>query len=142
MKILGLNVNHGDSSAAIIINGKITSFIEEERINRIKHWAGIPLLSIKWCLKNSKVKFNDIDIICINNDPKSNFINKIIFVISNPLYLSHSLKLLVTKNKREKNLYEIIKKEFNTQELPKIIHTNHHKCHILQAFFHQSLRKQ
>ena len=141
MKILGLNVNHGDSSASIIINGKVTSFIEEERINRIKHWAGIPLLSIKWCLKNSKIKFNDIDIICINNDPKSNFINKIFFVISNPSYLSHSLKLLVTKNKREKNLYEIIKKEFNTQELPKIIHTNHHKCHISQAFYSSKFKE-
>ena len=81
MKILGLNVNHGDSSAAIIINGKITSFIEEERINRIKHWAGIPLLSIKWCLKNSKVKFNDIDIICINNDPKAILLTRLFLLL-------------------------------------------------------------
>ena len=50
--ILGLNANHADSSACILINGKLEFAIEEERINRIKHWAGLPCESIKACLKN------------------------------------------------------------------------------------------
>ena len=41
--ILGLNIYHGDSSACIIKNGEIIFAIEEERINRIKHWAGLPV---------------------------------------------------------------------------------------------------
>ena len=52
--ILGLNCNHADSSACIIKDGKLLIAIEEERINRIKHWAGLPINSIKECLKNSK----------------------------------------------------------------------------------------
>ena len=31
MKILGLNLNHADTSACIIVNGKIIAAIEEER---------------------------------------------------------------------------------------------------------------
>ena len=54
--ILGLNCNHADSSACIIKNGKLLIAIEEERINREKHWAGLPVNSIEQCLKikNSK----------------------------------------------------------------------------------------
>ena len=33
--ILGINANHADSSACIIINNKIVAAIEEERINRL-----------------------------------------------------------------------------------------------------------
>ena len=40
MKILGLNLNHADTSACIIVNGKIIAAIEEERFVRIKHYAG------------------------------------------------------------------------------------------------------
>ena len=50
MIILGINAYHGDSSAALVIDGKIVNAIEEERINRIKHWAGLPVESMKWCL--------------------------------------------------------------------------------------------
>jgi carbamoyltransferase len=53
MVILGLNANHPDSSACILIDGKIVIAIEEERINRIKHWSGLPILSIKECLKKT-----------------------------------------------------------------------------------------
>ena len=45
--VLGLNCNHADSSACIIKDGKLLFGIEEERINRIKHWAGIPTKSIQ-----------------------------------------------------------------------------------------------
>ena len=45
--ILGINANHADSSACIIINGKIIAAIEEERLNRIKHFSGYPIKAIK-----------------------------------------------------------------------------------------------
>ena len=61
--ILGLNCNHADSSACLIKDGKLLVAIEEERINRIKHWAGLPINSIKECLKNSKInKKNPLDL--------------------------------------------------------------------------------
>ena len=36
--ILGLNIYHADSGACLIKNGSVEFAIEEERINRIKHW--------------------------------------------------------------------------------------------------------
>ena len=47
--ILGVNTYHADSSACLIINGEMVAAIEEERLNRIKHYAGFPVKSIKEC---------------------------------------------------------------------------------------------
>ena len=38
--ILGLNAYHGDSSAAVVVDGQLVAAVEEERFRRIKHWAG------------------------------------------------------------------------------------------------------
>ena len=51
MNILGLNAFHGDASAALLRDGQLVAAIEEERLNRIKHWAGLPLAAAKACLQ-------------------------------------------------------------------------------------------
>ena len=84
--ILGLNCNHADSSACIIRDGKLLIAVEEERINRIKHWAGLPINSIKECLKNSKIDINEITDISINTNPLSNINNKLLYFYKN-IYL-------------------------------------------------------
>jgi carbamoyltransferase len=38
MIILGLNAYHGDSSACIVVDGKLIAAVEEERFRRVKHW--------------------------------------------------------------------------------------------------------
>ena len=45
--ILGVSYGHGDSSAALIVEGKLVAACEEERFNRIKHYAGYPTQSIQ-----------------------------------------------------------------------------------------------
>ena len=50
MLILGLNMFHGDASAALVQDGEVVFAVAEERLNRIKHYAGFPCLAIKACL--------------------------------------------------------------------------------------------
>jgi carbamoyltransferase len=76
MIILGLNAYHGDSSACILIDGKLIAAVEEERFRRIKHWAGLPVQSINYCLKEAGVKIKDIDHVAINRNPKLIFTKK------------------------------------------------------------------
>ena len=47
MNILGINAFHGDASAALLSDGQLVVAIEEERFNRIKHWAGLPLAAAR-----------------------------------------------------------------------------------------------
>ena len=64
--IIGVNSNHADSSACIIVDGKLVAALEEERINRIKHFAGFPMESIKNCIKIAGVEDHEItDILLI-----------------------------------------------------------------------------
>ena len=66
MVIIGLNINHADSAACIIVNGKIVAAIEEERFVRKKHYSGFPFFSIEFCLQSAKLKMNKVDFITNN----------------------------------------------------------------------------
>ena len=61
MIILGLNAYHGDSSACIVVDGKLIAAVEEERFRRVKHWAGFPSESITYCLKEAGMRAGDIE---------------------------------------------------------------------------------
>ena len=77
--ILGINTYHADSSACLIVDGKLIAAIEEERINRKKHFSGYPINSIKECLRIAKKQEIEITDIAFNTKPSSNFFAKSIF---------------------------------------------------------------
>ena len=63
MIILGLNINHADTSACLIIDGKIIVAIEEERFIRKKHYAGFPINAIEFCLDFAKIQLKQVDFV-------------------------------------------------------------------------------
>ena len=81
--ILGVNTLHADSSACLIVDGYLIAAVEEERINRTKHYAGFPYKSIKECLKIANLNEEDITDIALNTKPLSNLIQKGIHYIKN-----------------------------------------------------------
>ena len=87
MKIIGINCFHADSSATLLINGEIISATEEERFTRIKHWAGVPLQSIKFCLDYNNLKITDIDCIVIGRDINAKMFKKIKYSLK--IFLHH-----------------------------------------------------
>ena len=48
--ILGLNSYWSDSSACLLVDGKVVAAVEEERFRRVKHWTGFPAEAIRYCL--------------------------------------------------------------------------------------------
>ena len=62
MIILGISYL-SDAGACIVKNGKIISAINEERLNRIKLFYGIPEMSIRYVLKDAKITMHDVDVI-------------------------------------------------------------------------------
>jgi carbamoyltransferase len=73
MRIIGLNAFHGDASAAVLCDGQLTSALEEERLNRIKHWAGLPVQAARACLDGAGP-----DHIAISRDPKAYLADKML----------------------------------------------------------------
>src|SRR3972149_6000491 len=77
MYILGLSAYHGSSAACLLKDGKIINAIEEERIRRIKHWAGFPAEAIKFCLRDAGITISDVDYITIGRNPSAHLTKKI-----------------------------------------------------------------
>lgn len=76
MNILGINCVYHESSAAIVIDGRVVAAAEEERFNRVKHAKpasvgaadALPVQSIAFCLNAAGLRAEDIDLIACSFD--------------------------------------------------------------------------
>ena len=99
MNIIGINAFHADSSACLIIDGVLISAVEEERFNRIKHWAGFPSQSIKFCLEDAGISIDDLDYVTISRNPKANFSKKVLHSLKNRVGLKSIFDRLMNSKK-------------------------------------------
>jgi len=66
MNILGLSClapggTVHDVTAALLVDGKVTSSISEDRFTGIKHYNGYPAMAIKYCLEREGLRLSDVD---------------------------------------------------------------------------------
>ena len=141
--ILGLNVYHADSSACIIKDYKLQFAIEEERLNRIKHWAGFPIQSIKECLNQTNTDISEITDIAINSNPLSNLTKKIPFFLKNYLFNKKKFEIF-NRLKKKTEIRNELSAHFNNYKINKklkIHYIDHHTAHISSAFFPSKFKK-
>lgn len=77
--ILGINAYHGDAAAAIVKDGRLVAAVEEERFNRVKHCAGFPIESIRFCLEAAGIQLDDVGHVGISRDPSAHLHKKVLF---------------------------------------------------------------
>ena len=134
MTVLGINAYHGDSSAALVRDGVLVAAIEEERIRRIKHWAGLPTESIKFCLKEAGIRFSELDHVAINLNPKVNHLKRLAFIMQNRPSFSlilERLKKLGKTRSLQQSLAEAFPEDVVNAE---IHHVEHHLAHIASSY--------
>jgi carbamoyltransferase len=134
MIILGLNTTHGDSSACLIVNGKLVAAAEEERFTRIKHSSEFPLQAIDFCLKFANIDIEKINIISVNSKFTYNLFNKFIFFLKNPgIILSLNNRVFAATSK--KNIIKNLSNFYNTSLNSKIVFVPHHLSHVYSTLF-------
>jgi carbamoyltransferase len=134
MIVLGLNAFHGDSSAALVKDGKLVCAAEEERFRRIKHWSGLPTEAMKWCLADAGLKLSDVDHIAINRNPKVNNLRRALYVLQKRPSLSLIWKRLANM-KRAASFEESVQAAFPGETLRAQVHrVEHHLAHLASAF--------
>lgn len=133
MYILGINAYHADSSAALLKNGEVIFATEEERFERIKHWAGLPLKSIAFCLESEGITINDVSAICVGRDPKAKMSNKIKYTLSNRKIAFGMFKQRFLNRNDLKSIEALIKEKFGF--CPEVKYIEHHRAHLASAFF-------
>jgi carbamoyltransferase len=133
VNILGLNAFHGDSSAALLHDGVLIAAIEEERLNRIKHWAGLPALAASACLAGTDMA--ELEHIAISRDPRANLWRKLVRVATRP-------QSWVEARRRGANALRLtrVQTELAAALGPRIDqarfhYVEHHRAHLASAFF-------
>ncbi len=132
--ILGINAFHGDSSACIVGDGKLIAAVEEERFRRIKHWAGFPSESIRYCLNEAGISIDQVDHAAINQDPKANFGKKLCYLLTHlpsPAFVWDRIK-----NKRKRQSFGSLLNQVDPSKSfqGKLHNIEHHFCHLSSAF--------
>ena len=137
MIILGINAYHGDSSACLIKDGEMIAAAEEERFRRVKHWAGFPSESIKYCLRAAGITIEGVDHIAFNRDPSVNLLRKALFAISR----RPSAAMVKDRMKNAAKLKSIRDEVVSTlgvrpeQVRAKVHGIEHHRAHMASSFF-------
>ena len=135
--ILGINTHHAGSSAAILVNGVPVAAIAEERLNRVKYFAGFPKLAILKCLEIAGVDFGDVDNVAVGRDSSANLHKKLEFAIKHPSKLLNLAKIR-SKSKTFDDLKTLIASECGVEAATLRFTTHnveHHLAHTASAYF-------
>ena len=142
MYILGISAWFHDSAACIIKDGKIIAAAQEERFTRIKHDANFPSNSIKYCIEESDISFDEIENIVFYEKPFLKFerLLETYLAFAPKGFKSFSMSLpLWVKDKlfQKSNLISELSNIFgDTKKIKdKILFSEHHLSHAASAFY-------
>ncbi len=141
ISILGISAFYHDSAAALIIDGKIVSAVQEERFSRKKHDSRYPFNSVEFVLNHSNLKLSQIDFIVFFEKPFLKFERLLetyvafapkgfaSFCMSMPIWLKEKLF-------QKKFLFQKLKQhDENFKDINKIYFSEHHYSHAASAFY-------
>ncbi|HWG58359.1 MAG TPA: carbamoyltransferase C-terminal domain-containing protein [Candidatus Acidoferrales bacterium] len=134
MIILGINAYHANSSAAILVDGRLIAAVEEERLNRVKYAAGFPARAIQHCLASAGAKLADVDYIAVPRDPRARLGVKLRYAMRMPRFAIERVRVL----KRFAGIREDLAAAFDADPLTiraRIQRIEHHAAHLASAFF-------
>ena len=135
MRILGVNAYHADSAAALLEDGSFTAGVEEERLTRIKHWAGFPERAIDHCLHAEGRSGEPLTALAVARDPRAHFFRKALLAISNPRSLPRAfsrLRNLAGISSLGPRIHAVAGDP--SSEVP-LHFVEHHAAHLASAFF-------
>ena len=139
--ILGINAFHAGAAASIIIDGVPMIAIPEERLNRVKNYAGFPTMAIKRCLKDTGIKYEQINHVAIGRDKSANIAEKLKYVASNPSKLLNLAKIKSSRSSID-DMKQLIAQhcQIDIKRLKFKQHNiEHHIAHIASSFFSSGL---
>jgi carbamoyltransferase len=132
--ILGINAYHADSSAVLLREGALMGAIEEERLNRTKHWAGFPERSIAAVLEMGSSTLAGVEHVAVSRDPRARLLSKLRFVAGR----RPALGAILSRLSNMRRLGDIGGRLASLSEgrfAGRIHAVEHHRAHLASAFF-------
>lgn len=69
MRVLGLSGHYHDAAAALVVDGRLRAFAQEERFSRIKQDPATPVRAARWCLAEAGLSPADLDLVVWHEKP-------------------------------------------------------------------------
>ena len=147
MIILGINCFGHDSAATLVIDNKPVVAIEEERLNRKKHFGGVPVMAIDACLQFANIKMSDVDHVTFFWKPSISYAKIPVFLFKYfyrvPSLLREQRSFTVEENlgmlnylKQMNRMPETLQGLYPDQKMKFQFHQfEHHLCHAASTFF-------
>jgi carbamoyltransferase len=131
MNVLGLSHPYShNTAAALLMDGKLIAFAEEERFTRLKHAARLfPACAMEYCLKEGGITLDQVDHIAFGMGTAWSC------VLPN-VWPPQRLRFAYGKIRRtvREIQYGNTKLPFSVHD-PRIRFLNHHLCHVASAFY-------
>lgn len=143
MIVIGIAGLYHDSSAAVLVDGKIVAAAQEERFTRVKNDASLPVNAIKYCLDYMEMKLEEADAVVYYDNPiltLDRFIRNVRICGEDSKDL---LRFQYDEMFQEKLLiHKLLEKEFGKiGKIGKLIVANHHMSHAASAFYPSPFKK-
>lgn len=134
MNILGLNYFFHDSTACLLVDGRMAAVIEEERLTRNKHTGAFPEKAIQRCLEMYGLRPSDIDAVAVSIKPSKDWFTKTLYGLSHITNVSPFLKHEVIRGYfKQRSLWDWYRKMWPSGG-PKLHFVPHHESHAAGSF--------
>jgi carbamoyltransferase len=137
--ILGLNFHHADSSAALVIDGKLIAAAAEERFGRrLKHDPAFPEHAIRSVLRIAGISTREIDYVAVPRDVSQNRLAKMRYVIKHPIRGFGAAIEHRRRARAEKGTLERVTDACGAAPgsmKATLVNVEHHLAHIASAYY-------
>ena len=143
--ILGLNAFHPDSSACLVVDGKLVAAIAEERLGqRNKHTMAFPINAIKTVLSHGGVSLSDVTHLAIARSTSSNLLAKARYTLGTPSIGINAAIEFFKRQTNTKDILENLSEQLGvdaSQVQYDTFFVEHHLAHIASSYFVSDLDK-
>jgi len=129
--ILGFDCYGHDAAAAIVRDGKLIGFAEEERFVRRKHTSAFPINAMRWCCQEAGISPRDLDHIVYYWNPYLGWGSRLVHVVR---HLPWSVSLMWSRGDKDFPMLwmkRTVRKALGLAGAPTRIHFGEH--HVLHA---------
>lgn len=132
-----------DSSAALLVDGRLVAAVEEERLNREKKTARFPVNAIRWCLDEAGIDLDDVDLFAHSWHFSADAVDKMIAEITEDHDATPSQKFdrLGRLAETHDALFsrDAVRRDFAEhlgQDLPedRLVQVPHHVAHLMTGY--------
>ena len=134
--ILGISAFYHDSSAALVIDGRIVAAAQEERFTRIKHDPGFPTRAVDYCLREGGLSPADLDYVTFYDKPLTKFERLLETYLAYAPRGFRSFRLAMPLWLKDKlHMRRTLRRGLGGPTRARLIFTDHHESHAASAFF-------